>query len=172
VGVVHLRRLYLAAQRTPLAPVSSVMVSPLIVAEVMSVPDLWTHLRESGRHSALVVNEYGTVIGMVTLEDALEEIFGELQDEFDQEEEPITVSGGRVSVRGDVLLETLNSRLSLKLPTDEVDTVSGLLWLELGRLPLVIEPTSLRLRVDAVERRAIRRASFDLPETDLPGGQA
>ena len=177
VGVVHLRRLYLAAQRTPLAPVSSVMVSPLIVAEVMSVPDLWTHLRESGRHSALVVNEYGTVIGMVTLEDALEEIFGELQDEFDQEEEPITVSGGRVSVRGDVLLETLNSRLSLKLPTDEVDTVSGLLWLELGRLPLVgdeivIEPTGLRLRVDAVERRAIRRASFDLPGTDLPGGQA
>ncbi len=169
IGVVHLRRLFLAAQRTPLAPVTSTMVTPLIVAEVMSVPGLWTHLRESGRHSALVVNEYGTVIGMVTLEDALEEIFGEMQDEFDHEEEPISVSGQRVSVRGDVLLENLNSRFRLGLPTDEVDTVSGLLWLELGRLPLVgdevvLEPSGLQLRVDAVERRAIRRASFNLPE--------
>lgn len=172
VGMVHLRRLYLAAQRTPQAPVSSAMVAPLIVAEVMSVPNLWTHLRERGRHSALVVSEYGSVVGMVTLEDALEEIFGEMQDEFDQEEDPIAVQGQRVSVRGDVLIETLNSRFDLNLPTEDVDTVSGLLWLELGRLPLtgdevVLEPSGIQVRVDAVERRAIRRASFD-----LPGGHA
>lgn len=176
VGMVHLRRLYLAAQKTPLAPVSSAMVTPLIVAEVMSVPDFWKHLRESGHHSALVVNEYGTVIGMVTLEDALEEIFGEMQDEFDQEEDPIIVQGERVSVRGDVLLDTLNSRFGLGLPTDEVDTVSGLVWLELGRLPrvsdeVVIEPGGLHLRVEATERRAVRRVSFVLPDA-AAGGRA
>lgn len=163
VGVVHLRGLYLAAQQTPLTPVSSVMVSPLIVAEVMAVPDLWVKLRESGRHSALVVSEYGSVVGLVTLEDTLEEIFGEMQDEFDQEEDPFVQQGERVSVRGDVLLETLNARYALDLPTDEVDTVSGLIWLELSRPPVVgdeVEVSGLRLRVDAVERRAVRRASF------------
>ncbi|GAA5448084.1 UPF0053 protein Rv1842c [Deinococcus depolymerans] len=165
VGVVHLRSLYLSAERNPHGTVRSVMREPLVVAEVMGVPDLWRRLRESGRHSALVVNEYGSVSGFVTLEDALEEIFGELQDEFDQEEEPISVQGGRILVRGDVLIDVLNSRFDLDLPTDEVDTVSGLIWQELGRLPqpgdeVSVTPGHLIFRVEAMERRAVKRASF------------
>ncbi|WP_291431927.1 hemolysin family protein [Deinococcus sp.] len=165
VGVVHLRSLFLSAERSPEGTVRSVMREPLVVAEVMGVPDLWRRLRDSGRHSALVVNEYGSVSGFVTLEDALEEIFGELQDEFDQEEEPISVQGGRVLVRGDVLIDVLNSRFDLDLPTDEVDTVSGLIWQELGRLPqpgdeVSVTPGDLMVRVEAMERRAVKRASF------------
>ena len=56
-----------------------------------------------------MANEYGSVVGMITLEDAIEEIFGEVQDEFDLEDEPISVADGRVSVRGDVLLEVLRN---------------------------------------------------------------
>ena len=165
VGVVHLRSLYLSAERSPDGTVRSVMREPLVVAEVMGVPDLWRRLRDSGRHSALVVNEYGSVSGFVTLEDALEEIFGELQDEFDQEEEPISVQGGRILVRGDVLIDVLNSRFDLDLPTDEVDTVSGLIWQELGRLPqpgdeVSVTSGDLIFRVEAMERRAVKRASF------------
>lgn len=165
VGVVHLRSLYLSAERSPDGAVRSVMREPLVVAEVMGVPDLWRRLRDSGRHSALVVNEYGSVSGFVTLEDALEEIFGELQDEFDQEEEPISVQGGRILVRGDVLIDVLNSRFDLDLPTDEVDTVSGLIWQELGRLPqpgdeVSVTSGDLIFRVEAMERRAVKRASF------------
>ncbi|MGM9323154.1 hemolysin family protein [Deinococcus aquaticus] len=165
VGVVHLRSLYLNAERSPDGTVRSVMREPLVVAEVMGVPDLWRRLRDSGRHSALVVNEYGSVSGFVTLEDALEEIFGELQDEFDQEEEPISVQGGRILVRGDVLIDVLNSRFDLDLPTDEVDTVSGLIWQELGRLPqpgdeVSVTSGDLIFRVEAMERRAVKRASF------------
>lgn len=168
VGVVHLRSLFLAAERQPTAPVSQVMREPLIVAEVMTVPDLWRKLREAGRHSAAVVNEYGSVAGFVTLEDALEEIFGEMQDEFDQEDDPISVLGERVTVRGDVLGEALNSRFDLDLPTDEVDTVSGLIWHELGRLPMTgdevrVGEGDLIFRVEAMERRAVRRVSFTLP---------
>ncbi|OOV12944.1 hemolysin family protein [Deinococcus sp. LM3] len=167
VGVVHLRSLYLSAERAPHATVQSVMRDPLVVAEVMPVPDLWRRLRDSGRHSAVVVNEYGSVSGFVTLEDALEEIFGELQDEFDQEEEPISVQGDRVTVRGDVLIDVLNGRFDLDLPTYEVDTVSGLIWQELGRLPqpgdeVSVLPGDLIFRVDAMERRAVKRASFTL----------
>lgn len=171
VGIVHLRSLYLVAETHPATLVSTVMRQPLIVAEVMSVPDLWRKLREAERHSAMVVNEYGSVAGMVTLEDALEEIFGEMQDEFDHEEEPISVQGGRVTVRGDVLVETLNSRFGLDYPEDEVDTVSGLIWNELGRLPVVGDEVQVEgqplLRVEAMEKRAVTRVGLT-----LPGGEA
>ena len=171
VGVVHLRSLYLVAETHPATLVSTVMRQPLIVAEVMSVPDLWRKLREAERHSAVVVNEYGSVAGMVTLEDALEEIFGEMQDEFDHEEDPMTVTGGQVTVRGDVLVETLNSRFGLDYPEDEVDTVSGLVWNELGRLPVIGDEVQVEgqplLRVEAMEKRAVTRVSLT-----LPGGEA
>lgn len=177
IGVLHLRQLFLAAERQPLTLVSGVMVPPLVVSELMTVPDLWRKLREAGRHSAIVVNEYGSVAGMVTLEDTLEEIFGEMQDEFDQEEEPIAVQGERVTVRGDVLIEALNDQFDLHLPDDEVDTVSGLVWQELGRLPLVgdevaVEPSGVILRVESMEKRAVRRVSFTLPGSNVSGGQA
>lgn len=165
-GIVNLRQLFLLAEQRPEALVGEIMHPPLIVADSMAVPDLWRKLREASRHSALVVDEYGSVAGLVTLEDALEEIFGEVQDEFDQEEEPVMLQGQRVTVRGDVLLETLNDRFELHLPTNEVDTVSGLMWQELGRLPMVGDEVGigdLTLRVEAMDRRAVQRVSFLLP---------
>ncbi|ADY25556.1 protein of unknown function DUF21 [Deinococcus proteolyticus MRP] len=170
VGIVHLRNLFLAAAKNPEARVDQVMQQPLIVAETVTVPELWQVLREAGRHSAMIINEYGAVAGMVTLEDALEEIFGELQDEFDQEEEPIVEQGEVVSARGDVLLDVLNDRFGLRLPADEVDTVSGLMWQELGRLPVVGDELQLEdgtmVRVDSMERRSVRRVSLRLPGGD------
>jgi len=165
IGILHLRTLFLLAARTPGATVAEAMVAPVIVADTITVPALWSRLREAGRHSAIVVNEYGSVAGMVTLEDAIEEIFGEMQDEFDQEEEPVITQDDRVSVRGDVLITTLNDSFGLHLPTDEVDTVSGLIWQELGRLPVVgdevqVDPDGIVLRVESMNRRAVKRVEF------------
>lgn len=165
VGVIHLRELFVAAERDATQPVSAVMRLPLVVTDVTAVPELWKALRAARRHSAIVVNEYGSVTGMVTLEDAFEEIFGEMQDEFDDELETIREQGGRVLVRGDVRIETLNDRYGLRLPADDADTVGGLIWHELGRLPVVgdqveIGPDRLQLTVDTMDRRAVREASF------------
>jgi CBS domain containing-hemolysin-like protein len=141
----------------------------LAVGDVLTVPNLWRMLREQKHHLAMVINEYGSVAGMVTLEDALEEILGEVYDEFDQEAEPIVVSGRRVSVRGDVLLDLVDDRFGLRLDSDEVDTVGGLLWHALGRLPEVgdeieVAPGGTVVRVDTMDGRAVGRASFELPE--------
>lgn len=165
VGTVHLRALFAAAEQGGERTVADVMRPPLVVADVMTVPKLWQALRNGGRHSAVVVDEYGTVAGMVTLEDALEEIFGEVQDEFDREDDPIVEAGGRVSVRGDVLVDALNDRYGLHLPDDEVDTVGGLMWHVLGRRPAegdtaLFDRDGLELRVDAMDRNAVRRVSF------------
>lgn len=177
VGMVHLRELFLAAETHPDAPVAEWMFAPLIVAEGLSVPRLWLRLREASRHAAIVVDEYGGVAGMVTLEDTLEEIFGELQDEFDQEDEPVAVQGRQVSVRGDVLVEALNDRFGLELPTDDVDTVGGLMWQGLGQLPLVGDELTFgetTLRVEAMHQRTVQQVGFTLandPEDDSEAGR-
>ncbi len=162
VGIVHLRAMFAAAQRDPTTTVGAIMREPLIVAEFMSVPKLWSTLRDSGRRSAVAINEYGSVAGMVTLEDALEEIFGELQDEFDQEEEIVIERGPAASVRGDVSLSTLADRYAIELPDDRADTIGGLVWHLLGRLPQVgddmaVPGVAYHLRVEAMERHAVRR---------------
>jgi putative hemolysin len=169
VGLVHIRDLFVRVQVDPQVPVADVARPVLAVAEVLTVPRLWASLRDAERHCAVVVNEYGSVAGMVTLEDALEEIFGEVYDEFDPDEEPIVEVGGRVSARGDVLVEVVADRFGLALDPGDVDTVSGLLWHELGRLPVVgdevaFEAAGIVVRVDAVDDRTVGRASFELPE--------
>lgn len=167
LGVINLRTLYLRSRLRPEARVADIMYQPLLVADVTAVPLLWRKLREAGRHSAIVVDEYGGVAGMVTLEDAIEEIFGDLQDEFDQEDEAFSRVGNRLSVRGDLLIEDVNDEFELELPTQEADTISGLIWAEMGRLPMVgdeVRVGELVLRVDSMDRRAVRRISLDAPD--------
>ncbi|MGK2950646.1 MAG: hemolysin family protein [Acidimicrobiales bacterium] len=169
VGIVHLRDLFVATHEDPDQLVEHLARPVLAVIDVLTVPNLWRALREESQHCAIIVNEYGSVAGLVTLEDAIEEIFGELLDEFDLEEPPVTVDGRRVSVRGDVLLEVLEDRFDIHLTSDDVDTIGGLAWHVLGRRPVVgdemtLELDGIVLRVDALDGTAVARASFDLPE--------
>lgn len=167
-GVVHLRDLYLHARKNPATPVEEVARPVVAVGEVVSVPALWRTLRDEAKHCALVVNEYGDVAGLVTLEDAIEEIFGEVHDEFDVEDEPITHADSRVSLRGDVLLSQLADRFGLRVDVAGVDTVGGLVWHRLGRTPvpgdvIAITDDGPELRVDAMDRHSVTRASFPDP---------
>ncbi|MCW5713020.1 MAG: HlyC/CorC family transporter [Bauldia sp.] len=162
VGVVHVRDLFAAFERDRQTLVETVAQPPLVVAEMMTVPRFWQTLRDNSRRLAIVINEYGTIAGMVTLEDALEEVFGELQDEFDQEEAPILARADGISVRGDVVIATLAERHDIALPQDRADTIGGLVWHELGRLPVVgdevvVDGTTFRLKVEAMSGYAVQR---------------
>lgn len=171
VGVAHLRELFVQVQQDPDRLVRDVARPVVSVTEVVSVPNLWRILRDESQHCALVVNEYGDVAGLVTLEDAIEEIFGEVHDEFDVEDDPITTSGGRVSVGGEVLLATLEDRFGLQFDAAEIGTVGGLIWHHFGRTPATgdivrLEPGGLEIRVDAMDGRSVIRASFAEPGGD------
>jgi CBS domain containing-hemolysin-like protein len=171
IGMAHLRDLYVHAQRDPSHTVADIARPVVAVPEALTVPRLWRTLREEAQHCALVVDEYGSVAGLVTLEDAIEEVFGEVHDEFDLEDEPITQGGGRVSVRGDVLLSQLRDRFGIAPDAVGVDTVGGLIWHHLGRTPepgdmVRLEPGGTEIRVDAVDGRAVARASFRDPGGD------
>jgi putative hemolysin len=177
-GVVDLRDLYLHARTDPAMPVANLARPVVAVGEVVSVPALWRTLRDEAQHCALVVNEYGDVAGLVTLEDAIEEIFGEVHDEFDLEDEPITHVAGRVSLRGDVLLSQLADRFGFRIDAPGVETVGGLVWHRLGRTPapgdvVDISDGGPQLRVDAMERRSVTRVSLPdpaiAPDSSEPG---
>jgi CBS domain containing-hemolysin-like protein len=101
---------------------------------------------------------------MITIEDLVEEIFGEFQDEFDVENPPLELRpNNRVRVRGDLLIEDLNSALSVELPTDNVNTVGGLVLATLGHVPRpgdIVQIGDLPLRVDRVVGNSPSAVSF------------
>lgn len=177
VGIVNLRSLFAAARRDPSVRVGDIMREPLIVAELMTVPKLWSTLRDAGRSTAIVVNEYGSVAGLVTLEDALEEIFGELQDEFDDEEPLVIAHGETASVRGDVSLATLAGRYGILLPDDSADTIGGLVWSLLGALPrrgdeATVPDAGYVLRVEVMDGSEVRRVLVIPNPSQTPEGEA
>lgn len=165
-GIVELRDLFVEVQRDGSTTVGEIARPTVEVPEVATVPALWRALRDAVAHCALVVNEYGDVAGMVTLEDAIEEVFGEVRDEFDDEVDPIVVDGSRVVVRGDVLISVLEERFGLDFELRDVDTIGGLVWHSMGRTPRPgdVVPAGDRHPAIAVERvdgRTVTLVSFE-----------
>jgi CBS domain containing-hemolysin-like protein len=110
---------------------------------------------------AIVVDEYGGVAGVVTLEDIIEEIFGEIQDEYDDNEELLfqIQEDGTYLFRGRVDLDDFNDLMDSNLPVDEADTLGGFLYMRFGHVPVAgeaVEEDGLKLTVEQVSSRRIR----------------
>ena len=130
------------------------------VPESKPVDDLLRDLQESRSHMALVVDEYGGTAGLVTMEDAIEEIVGEVTDEHDPDAAEIVETGpGEYRVPARTNLWELGELLGLELEDDDVDTVAGLLAKALGRVPLLgshAEVSGVHLVAERVEGRRKR----------------
>lgn len=155
VGVVHIKDL-LGFEPAPAQALTRVMRPPHFVPETMPMSRLLRYFQAVRQHLALVVNELGTVTGMVTLENALEQIVGRVEDEFDLETPEIVPAGPDVYlVDGRALLESVERALGVSLGSAEqdVETLSGLLVVRLGRI----------LRAgDVVELEAARAEVIDV----------
>ncbi len=129
------------------------------VPETKPVSDLLRELQKKKVHIAIVVDEYGGTAGLVTIEDILEEIVGDIQDEYDIEEFYMDrVSEDEYIFSARVDLDDINDIMSVELPTDESDTLGGLVYSMLGRVPAVgdwIDVAEVRLTVLSVEGRRI-----------------
>lgn len=138
VGVVYVKDLfrYLRDGRTHVTA-ADVMRPAYYVPETKKVDELFQEMRQKKVHLAIVVDEYGGTAGLVTIEDVLEEIVGEIRDEYDTEErEPIVVlEDGAALVDARMHLEEVNERLGLDLPVGEVDTLGGFVYSRMGHVP-------------------------------------
>lgn len=132
---------------------------PLFVPETKNVGDLLGEFRKNSLHVAIIIDEYGGTSGIVTLEDILEEIVGDIRDEYDTDEdeddEPVIMPDGSVIVDGRCLISDINEDFDLEIPEDEdVDTVGGYVCGEFGRIP---EPGE-QINVENVARFTVLKA--------------
>lgn len=144
-----------------------------IVREVVYVPesvpvlDVWETLNRQRQYMAIVFDEYGSTVGLITFEDLIEEIFGELQDEFDDESALVSIDKeGRIHLRADLLVSDVNEYMGLDLPDDAADTLGGLVISALGRRPEVgetVEVGDTTLRVESVEDLSATVVSIPKP---------
>jgi CBS domain containing-hemolysin-like protein len=129
------------------------------VPESKKVTDLLKEMQRDKFHMALVVDEYGSVTGLVTLEDLLEEIVGEIVDEYDREDPNVEPAGdGRFRVNGRLPVDELNELLDVELPQEDWDSVGGLMMGVLGRVPTQgekVELQGIRFTAERVTGRRI-----------------
>jgi putative hemolysin len=141
VGVVHAKDLLpILANRDGEFDLHKVARVPLIVPENKRVDDLLQEFRVSGIQMAIVQDEYGGTAGLVTIEDLLEELVGEIRDEYDEDTPSVTVIGADESVvDGLTPIDDLNEQMGLDLPHDDYDTIGGFVFGLFGRQPEVGE---------------------------------
>ncbi|WP_433529480.1 hemolysin family protein [Micromonospora sp. CA-263727] len=184
LGVLYLkdliRRTQGGAAEDHQLPVAELMRPATFVPESKPVDDLLSEMQAARNHLVIVVDEYGGTGGLVTIEDILEEIVGEITDEYDVERPPVEqLPDGAVRVTARLPVEDLGELFDTELPHDEVETVGGLLAQSLGRVPIPgaeVEVAGLRLLAEGTTGRrnridtvlVCRAASTD--SQDNPGG--
>ncbi len=152
----------------PEHPWSPLLREPYFVPETKPVDVLLQEFQRTGNHMAVVLDEYGGVSGLVTLEDVLEEIVGEIIDESDPDlvDGIKTLGQGVAEVLGRVHIDEINERLETALPEDgDYDTIAGYAFSELGRIPAVGEQLTrenVRITVLEATRRRIERVRIEV----------
>lgn len=140
--------------------VESIVRDPMLVPESKPVDDLFHQMQRTRQHVAIVVDEYGGIAGMVTIEDAIEQIVGELEDEHDrtQHADPERIGDKKWSMPARTPIADLEEIFEIDIDEDDVDTVYGLLTKLLGRVPIVGSSAVTRgLRMTAVDSAGRRK---------------
>jgi magnesium and cobalt transporter len=177
VGMVHIKDVFAFVGRAEVFKLEAVLRKPMLVAPQIPVLDLLLQMRQARMHLALVVDEYGGIDGLVTIEDLVEEIVGDISDEHDE------VPGSMVSERNDgsldmdarLTIEEFEARMGPLLSEDErgsdIDTVGGLVFLLAGRVPargeVIGHPSGIEFRILDADARRIRRVRVRRVPTPL-----
>jgi len=137
IGILMAKDL-LKLQRSPDLNLRTLLRPAVFVPESKALNDVLRDFRSMRNHLAIVIDEFGTTAGLLTIEDVLEEIVGEIEDEFDEKDSEssiYTLADGSQRVAGDAPVAEVNGHFGIALPTDEFDTIGGLVADELGRVP-------------------------------------
>jgi len=165
-GIIYAKDLLTYALKGEDIDLSRLVRKSYFIPENIKIDNLLTQMRKRKLHIAIVADEYGGTSGLVTMEDIIEEIVGEIEDEYDLEPPPIAkISDGIYIVDGTVTISDLNEELDLRLPEDEVETVGGLIYDLVGSLPergQVLEYDGIKFTVNAIEGQRIVKVKITL----------
>jgi magnesium and cobalt exporter, CNNM family len=170
VGVLHVRDLFKAIHDRGLGglDLESLLRPAYVVPETKDLASLLQEFRRANTHFAVVIDEYGAMVGIATLEDLLEEIVGEIEDEFDVPEEPVEQIGeDAYRVDGMFAIDEFNERFGTDLPDEDFHTVAGFVFGQLGRAPEPGDDVSydgMRFDVLEVEGNRIERIAVTFLE--------
>jgi putative hemolysin len=171
-GFVFVKDLVALDSRDNARAITSLLRPVVIVPESKRVPELLKQFQRQQTQIAIVVDEYGGTAGLVTIEDMLEEIVGEIRDEYDVESEPvIDEGGGRFIFHGKVDIDEVNQRLNVQIDRQGFETVGGFLLSHLGRVPAVgeqMDVDGLHIEVLDVERRRVNKVRMTRRLVDEP----
>ena len=169
VGIINMKDLLLYDRNQPFS-VREIMREPYFTYEYKSISELLVEMRSATFNIAIVLDEYGEMAGIVTLEDILEEIVGEIHDEYDApEDEPLQKLGEReYIIEGSMSLDDVNDRIGTKLESDDYDSLGGLIIDRLDRIPEegdeVCTDDGIRLVVEKLEKNRVETVHVYLPE--------
>jgi magnesium and cobalt transporter len=161
IGILHAKDL-LKLQRAPELNLRTLLRPAVFVPESKNLNELLRDFRVNRNHIAIVIDEFGKVAGLLTIEDVLEQIVGEIEDEFDDRSDETgiyTLADGGQRVAGDATIAAVNANFGTSVPSDVFDTIGGLLAHELGRVPRrgeSVEIAGLRFVVMLARSGAVR----------------
>jgi CBS domain containing-hemolysin-like protein len=146
-------------------PLEKVMREPYFIPETKRLEELLKEFKRKRVHMAIVVDEYGGLSGLVTIEDLIEEVFGEIEDEYDQRAEGriIRLGDGSISVDAKLEIEELESYFDFEIQKENFETVGGFIFHLLGRVPKVGERVDfgdLRMTIESTDARRIERVKI------------
>ena len=171
VGIINMKDLLLYEDKEHFS-IRNIMRKPYYTYEHKNTAELLLEMRKSSINIAIVLDEYGATAGLITLEDLLEEIVGEIRDEYDMDEEdPIQkINDLEYIVQGSLNLNTLHDMLDLELVSEDYDSIGGYLIGLLDHLPKVGEsittPEGIFFRVEDMEKNRINKIFMKLPQRD------
>ena len=168
VGILHAKDLFdLTDEEEKIFELPKYLDPPFLVPEFKRAEELFREMRRRHTHMAIVVDEHGGTAGLATIENAIEELLGQIQDEFDEEKPSFEAAGDRAYVLdGSLRLDALEDQFGIKLPRDEAETIAGHLMLRFGRIPRKGERWKGRFADFVIEDAtptAIRKIKMILP---------
>ena len=171
VGILNIKDFCFIEDKERFTP-KDLMYEPYYTFETKKVSELMIEMRDQSMAVTIVLNEYGSAVGMITFEDMIEEVVGEIRDEYDSDENELIrrISDRQYLVAGSVKLDDLNDVTHLDLHSDDYDSIGGYLIEQLGHLAVrgdrVTTEDSLILIADKVNRNRILKVRIILPEKD------
>lgn len=162
VGIIYAKDLLKFLDKKTIPPLKSIMRPPYYIPETKPVDELFREMRNQKVHMAVIIDEYGGTAGLVTVEDILEELVGEIMDEYDINEESMVkkISPYEVIIDGKLNLEELNELLGIELPIEETDTIAGFIYDHISHIPKAgeeFEYDGIKIRVEEVRGRRITK---------------